>query len=56
MCIIKCQYGESKVKKMLGQPSKSSESTQVKIWQIFCIAGLILFAEYLTIMSFLALQ
>jgi hypothetical protein len=41
---------------MLGQPSKSSESTQVKVWQIFCIAGLILVSEYLTIMYFLALQ
>ena len=41
---------------MLGQPSKSSESTQVKVWQIFYIAGLILVFEYLTIMYFIALQ
>jgi hypothetical protein len=41
---------------MLGQPSKSSESTQVKVWQVFYIAGLILIFEYLTIMYFLALQ
>jgi len=41
---------------MLSQPIKSSESTQVKVWQIFCIAGLILISEYLTILYFLAFQ
>jgi hypothetical protein len=41
---------------MVGQPSKSSESVQVRVWQIFYIAGLILLAEYLTIRSFLALE
>ena len=43
---------------MVGQPSKSSESTQVqvRVWQIFYIAGLILLVEYLTILSFLAFQ
>jgi hypothetical protein len=41
---------------MVGQPSKSSESTQVRVWQILYIAGLILFAEYLTIVFFLAFQ
>lgn len=41
---------------MVDQPSKSSEPTQVRVWQIFCVAGLILFAEYLAILSFLAFQ
>jgi len=39
---------------MLGQPNKSSESMQIRVWQIFYIAGLILLAEYLTILYFLA--
>ena len=41
---------------MIAQPSESSESTQVRVWQIICLAGLILFAEYLTILSFLSFQ
>jgi len=41
---------------MVGQSSKSSESTQVRVWQIFYFAGLILLAEYLTILYFLALR
>jgi hypothetical protein len=41
---------------MVGQPNKSSESTQVRVWQILYLTGLILFAEYLTILSFLAFQ
>ena len=39
---------------MVGQPSKSSESMQVRVWQVFCVGGLILLAEYLTILYFLA--
>jgi hypothetical protein len=35
---------------MVGQPSKSSESTENRVWQIFCIAGLVMLAEYLTIL------
>jgi hypothetical protein len=41
---------------MVGQSSKSSESTEVRVWQIFYVAGLILFAEYVAILSFLAFQ
>jgi hypothetical protein len=41
---------------MVGQASKSSESTQVRVWQILYVASLILFAEYLAILSFLAFQ
>jgi len=39
---------------MLGQPNKCSESTQIRVWQIFYIAGLIMLAESLTILYFLA--
>ena len=55
MCIIQGQYGEQRGN-MVGQPSKSSESTQVRVWQILYIAGLIVFAEYITIVLFLAFQ
>jgi hypothetical protein len=41
---------------MAGKPSKSSESTQVRVWQLIYLAGLILIAEYLTLVFFLALQ
>jgi len=41
---------------MVASPEKSSESVQVRVWQIFYIAGLILLAEYLAILSFLAFQ
>lgn len=39
---------------MVGKPSKSSESIQVRAWQILYLAGLILFAEYLVVQFFLA--
>jgi hypothetical protein len=41
---------------MIGEPSKSSESTQVRVWHVFYVAGLILFAEYLAILTFLGLR
>jgi hypothetical protein len=41
---------------MLGPPNKSSESTQVRAWQIFYIASLILLYEYLAIMYILAVS
>jgi hypothetical protein len=53
---VECPVWREQGGNMLGQTSKSSESTQVRIWQIFYIAGLILIFEYLTIMYFIALQ
>jgi hypothetical protein len=41
---------------MEGQPRKSTEPTEVRVWQIFYVAGLILFAEYLAILFFLSFQ
>jgi hypothetical protein len=40
---------------MVGQSSKSSESTQVRVWQIIYVGVFILFAEYLALRSILSL-
>ncbi len=41
---------------MLGQSGKSSESTDVRVWLVICIVGLIVFTVYVVIHFLLPLD
>jgi len=41
---------------MLGQSGKSSESTDVRVWLIVCVASLVVFAVYAVIHFLLPLD